>query len=134
MCRIVHKLLFLFLAILQFIAPLVHAHTHYDAPSSGLHIPGLEVYQNTPENLSAYQPGYQLEQIDSLVISIDTGFRPRETDDLDQNQQTFCLPEKSDPVKPAVLATEVNFSPHKPVLRHCSISSLLSAPRAPPFS
>jgi hypothetical protein len=68
-----------FLVLLQFIAPLVHAHTSEKISSQGLHIPGLEVYgHSAPENAihstqSLCKVSSFCSDIDGQVVSVDTG-------------------------------------------------------------
>jgi len=73
-----------FLVLLQFIAPLVHAHTSEKFSSQGLHIPGLEVYGHS-ESLDVFdstQPATALlckvssfcSDFDGQVVGVDAGF------------------------------------------------------------
>ena len=48
------KFIVIFLTMLQFIAPLVHAHASEHSSKQGLHVPGLEQYG--AENKIAYSP------------------------------------------------------------------------------
>ena len=66
------KYLVVILVLLQFIAPLVHAHTREHGLSHGLHIPGLEVYedfssQDALVSVKACSLG------DGQVVSVGTG-------------------------------------------------------------
>lgn len=71
--------LVIFLVLLQFIAPLVHAHTGEKISSQGLHIPGLEVYGHlAPENAinstqSLCKVSVFCSNVDGQVVGIDTG-------------------------------------------------------------
>ncbi|MCX7069194.1 MAG: hypothetical protein NTW85_16095 [Methylococcales bacterium] len=72
------------LVVLQFIAPLVHAHTSEKILSQGLHIPGLEVYDRlTPQeavdsmqavNVSSCKAVLFCGDIDGQVVGVDAGF------------------------------------------------------------
>jgi hypothetical protein len=56
------KFLVIFLAILQLIAPLVHAHAGEEVSDVGLHVPGLERY------------GVEYDALVSQAVSYDSGF------------------------------------------------------------
>ncbi len=71
--------LIIFLVLLQFIAPLVHAHTSEKISSQGVHIPGLEVYANSAnstQSTDALLCGITsfCGNIDGQVVGVDTGF------------------------------------------------------------
>lgn len=75
--------LVIFLVLLQFIAPLVHAHTSEKFSSQGLHIPGLEVYGHSAleDALDSTQSATVLCKISSFcsdiegqVVGVDAGF------------------------------------------------------------
>ncbi|MDD1605282.1 MAG: hypothetical protein LUP96_01080 [Methylococcaceae bacterium] len=73
-----------FLVLLQFIAPLVHAHTSEQISSQGVHIPGLEAYGRSipPEALEATQSATTVlckmsvfcSHIEGQVVGVDAGF------------------------------------------------------------
>ena len=68
-----------FLVLLQFIAPLVHAHTSEKILSQGVHIPGLEMYARTQSSIpssNALQCKAVLfcSDIDGQIVGINTGF------------------------------------------------------------
>lgn len=67
--------LLMLLAMLQFIAPLVHAHAGQSTSGKGLHLPGLERYQATDAVAS---PAAQLLSAHSgdFIFSVDQGIRP----------------------------------------------------------
>jgi hypothetical protein len=52
------------LVLLQFIAPLVHAHTNENFSAQGIHLPGLEGYGNS-ESIEALEP-----TVDALPCSV----------------------------------------------------------------
>lgn len=72
------------LVVLQFIAPLVHAHTSEQISAQGLHIPGLEHYgRSTPQapfnvtssvNATLCKATVFCGDIDGQVVGVDTGF------------------------------------------------------------
>ncbi|MGZ5008411.1 MAG: hypothetical protein ACXWE9_11745 [Methylobacter sp.] len=67
-----------FLAILQLIAPLVHAHVGENFNSSALHVPGLEKY-NADRDLVSGEKIFHADAIhhdaDGILIGIDTGIK-----------------------------------------------------------
>jgi hypothetical protein len=77
-------LLVTFLVLLQFIAPLVHAHTSEQISSQGLHIPGLEVYGQSvsPDALESTLLATTVlckmsafcSHIEGQVVGVDAGF------------------------------------------------------------
>jgi len=124
------QLLFLLLALLQFIAPLVHAHTQQSFSSFGLHVPGLEAYE--AEQLSALVPmSCQYSNLDGLMVGVDIGIRQSRDNQSVANGNdcpvmfSIALP------KSAVSRFSVNFSPQTPVYAP-SPNLSLQAPRAPP--
>ncbi len=76
--------LVIFLVLLQFIAPLVHAHTSEKILSNGLHIPGLEVYGRSalPDTFNSTQSTKALpckvslfcSNIEGQIVGVDAGF------------------------------------------------------------
>jgi hypothetical protein len=70
-----------FLVLLQFIAPLVHAHTSEKFSSQGVHIPGLEGYARSADSTQSTDTATALCEIisfcgniDGQVVGVDTGF------------------------------------------------------------
>jgi hypothetical protein len=67
------------LMMLQFIAPLVHAHTSEKFSSKGIHIPGLEQYVHSAnlalsnENLLCEISAF-CSNVEGMVVGVDTGF------------------------------------------------------------
>jgi len=125
------------LALLQLIAPLVHAHAgekHRAFPEIGsgkVHIPGLERYSigNHPVTIGSLSHHYLAE---GFVIGVDTGIKQKQAKPVvDSGTVSYFLPPPAldgayDP--PAV---DINFPPHAPA----GIFRLLVAlhtPRAPP--
>lgn len=119
-----------FLAMLQLIAPLVHAHAGEKIPDLGLHVPGLEAYgaKNAGLGLEAvsYTAGAEV-----MLFSVDTGIRLNPTHaDTDVDQSPYLHHEIglfNAPISPF----DTNFSPQtQPFVCRLLIPSL--SPRAPP--
>jgi hypothetical protein len=133
-----------FLVLLQFIAPLVHAHTGEKVLSQGLHVPGLEVYAHaTNETVSndvfPCKTGGFCSNIDGQVVGVDTGVHremaiatqrlyKKITTDVDHG---YCLPQISTTFKTAfsVFFTTLNIlAVPLPIQPGYDVHS----PRAPP--
>ncbi|CAG1023447.1 hypothetical protein DOJK_02353 [Patescibacteria group bacterium] len=60
------------LVLLQCVAPLVHAHTHEDITTQGIHLPELEMYAQTPK-----QPVCQAVKVchddEGMVVGVNAG-------------------------------------------------------------
>ena len=70
------KYLVVFLTLLQFIAPLVHAHAGEPGSTSGLHVPGLECFSaehNTPPDqlkMLSYN-----NVVEGMIVAVDSGVK-----------------------------------------------------------
>jgi hypothetical protein len=68
-----------FLVLLQFVAPLVHAHTSEKFSSTGLHVPGLESYAHSTDNTVSTSDdllckvGAFCGNFDGQIVGVDTG-------------------------------------------------------------
>jgi hypothetical protein len=129
MLMLIRKSFIFLLVLLQFIAPLVHAHTGEKSFNLGLHIPGLESYrldQNIPV-LQNVNHGWDSE---GVLVGVDAGIKSTQDFLADNTDSSFTLP-------PAQLSVsklpenDCNFSPH---CRSFSFKRHLSTilPRAPP--
>jgi hypothetical protein len=133
-----------FLVLLQFIAPLVHAHTSEKVLSQGFHIPGLEVYARSVDaTLSTHallcKTNALCGDIDGHVVGVDTGVHremaiamqrlSKIIADLDHG---FCLSQA-----PAVFQTAFSafFSTLtiQAVFLPAKLSDVAHSPRAPPL-
>lgn len=130
------RVLVIFLALLQFVAPLVHAHAGekkqslIGAGSAKLHIPGLEAYGVESETLMLDSVGHQYSA-EGIIISVDAGIKHEQATlfiDFDNN---YALPQPSLVFEPTISPFDTNFSPHVPIRAG---SHLISShtPRAPP--
>lgn len=130
------KFLVIFLALLQLVAPLVHAHageiTHTlaNTGSAKLHIPGLESYATKYETKILATTGH-LYNTEGVVIGVDAGIKQKQLKySIDADNQ-YILPEQSVVIEYSLSPSDHNFSPHAPihVCRHLIASH---TPRAPP--
>jgi hypothetical protein len=93
------KLIVIFLTMLQFIAPLVHAHASEHSSKQGLHVPGLEQYDVEHNTLIAQMKTIQHNvSVEGMIVAVDIGLNQRRTNprtDLDNNyylhQQTVAF-------------------------------------------
>ncbi|MGZ8223317.1 MAG: hypothetical protein ACXWT0_16880 [Methylobacter sp.] len=137
------KFTVIFLAILQLIAPLVHAHVgekvglSSNSGSGTLHVPGLERY-----SVDRDAPLFQAEALhcnvathdfssDGMLIGIDAGIKDRQIDaGIDLDHSYYLHPEAL-LFNASLSPFDINFSPQSQLLvRQLLIPSL--SPRAPP--
>ncbi len=124
------KSLIIVLAMLQFFAPLVHAHTGANRFNQGLHIPGLEAYptqQHSPvmQNVNADRDS------EGMLVMIDAGIRSYQDVSVEYTGNHFYLPPADLPRIAAIPEFKCNFSPHLFPF-HSSVNLASHSPRAPP--
>lgn len=131
------------LMMLQFIAPLVHAHTSEKFSSHGIHVPGLEQYVHAA-NLSVSNEHLLCEisafcsNVDGMVVGVDTGFSrdailpiQRLARQFADSGNDYYLPGYSIGLKPVVVLQFVTLATQTLSLSNqpCYFSH---SPRAPP--
>ena len=92
MFSIPSKFLIVILALLQLVAPLVHAHADEKHSSQEIHLPGLEHFDVTPDSSTYHattQPAYKTYSI----ISVGTGIKHKKV--FTNNASLFYLPVKN---------------------------------------
>jgi hypothetical protein len=137
-----------FLVLLQFIAPLVHAHTSEKILSQGLHIPGLEVYAHSePQDaLNSIQSATTLlckvslfcSNIEGQIVGIDAGFSRdiaipmqrlyKKIVDLDHD---YYLPQQPVIFKTVISAFNITLL-IQAIPLVCQLANSSHPPRAPP--
>ncbi|MGR9046881.1 MAG: hypothetical protein ACU83N_16490 [Gammaproteobacteria bacterium] len=127
------KILILVLALLQLMAPLVHAHIADDRLGVGLHIPGLEHY-NVASDAPEIKALAHDAASDNLVIGIDSGIRLDLNDNGPLQDQACFLDQGGFPENRTLLSHQINFSPHQPPSISFVFASSPQSPRAPPVS
>ncbi len=137
------KFTVIFLAILQLIAPLVHAHVGEKIgllPNSGvgtLHVPGLERYsvdrdalvsqiETLPCNLSTHD-----FSSDGMLIGIDAGIKDGQVNAGANLDNSCYLHQQTVIFKTAISPFDTNFSP-QPQQFVCRLLIPSLSPRAPP--
>ena len=118
----------IFLTILQFIAPLVHAHTSEHSPMQGLHVPGLEGYgaeynqmKTSPYNVS----------VDSMIVAVDIGIKQNRTDSQTDSDNYYYLNQQIVTFNTTASEFDTNFSPQPQQLAY-RLFIPSHSPRAPP--
>lgn len=126
------KFLVIFLTILQFIAPLIHAHASGFSSKQGLHVPGLEHYGAEHDPLA-----YQMEtlqcnaSIDGIIVGVNAGLKQNQTNPLIDSDARYYLHQRTAAFNLPVSKFDVNFSPQPEQLAYRLIIPS-PPPRAPP--
>ena len=126
------KFLVIFLTMLQFIAPLVHAHASTQGSKLGLHVPGLEQYSaenKTPiDQMKTVQYHVSAE---SMIVAVDMGLKQNRTNFRAGTDNNYYLHQQTVAFNTAVSGFDTNFSPQpeQPVYR---LFIPLPPSRAPP--
>lgn len=130
MLLLIRKYLILILALLQLVAPLVHAHTGHKSFTQGLHIPGLELYR-TSQDASVLQAVNSGSDAEGLLIVVDAGIKSPQDSMTVTVEQHYTLPSMSQLPVSTLPETDSNFSPQYRAFHSRELLSI-SAPRAPP--
>jgi hypothetical protein len=70
------KFIVIVLTMLQFIAPLVHAHASEQGSKPGLHVPGLEQYDAENKMLLAQMKTLQYNvSVEGMIVAVDVGIK-----------------------------------------------------------
>lgn len=126
------KFLVIFLTMLQFIAPLVHAHASDYRSQPGLHVPGLEYYgaeHNTLINQMKTLP-YNVS-VDVMIVAVDIGLTQNQTNPQTDSDNSYYLHQHTVAFNTAVSRFDTHFSPQpQQLVYRFFIPS--PPPRAPP--
>ncbi len=126
------KFLVIFLTLLQFIAPLVHAHASEVSSKQGLHVPGLEHYDaehNTPADQMKSLP-YHVS-VDGMIVGVDIGFNQDQTNPQTDSDNNYYQHQQTVAFNCPVSRFDTNFSPQpQQLVYRLFIPS--PPPRAPP--
>lgn len=124
------KFLVIFLALLQLIAPLVHAHASEKSSIAGLHVPGLEGYAADHDALMFEAASYYAGA-EGIIVGIDAGIKQNHAKPLADPDNSYYLPQQTVVFKTTLSPFDNNFSPQSPPF----VAQLFSpshSPRAPP--
>lgn len=122
--------LLVFLAMLQFIAPLVHAHADQNHADAGLHVPGLELYDAASDRVAPLTHS-QVSDTEGVIFSVDTGIKQVQALTVADSHNDYCLPQHCRVFRAAIPSLDTDAPPQ--VSRFVSSLPLPSrSPRAPP--
>ncbi|WP_027148562.1 hypothetical protein [Methylobacter tundripaludum] len=124
------KCLVIFLAILQLIAPLVHAHAGEKISSLGLHVPGLEMYGVEHETLMSQALSYDFSY-DGIIVGVDTGMKDKHIYVAADLDNSHYLHQQVPVFNPVLSPFDTNFSPQSAQFV-CRLFIPSLSPRAPP--
>ncbi|MDD5320876.1 MAG: hypothetical protein PHD43_09745 [Methylococcales bacterium] len=126
------KFLVIFLTMLQFVAPLVHAHASDHSSKQGLHVPGLEHYgaeHNTPAaQLEALRCNVSM---DGMIVGVDIGIKQYRTNHQTDSENKYYLYQQPVAFNVSFFRFDTNFSPQTQQLVYQLLIPSHS-PRAPP--
>lgn len=126
------KSMVIFLTMLQFIAPLVHAHASEHVSKQGLHVPGLEYYgteHNTlPDQMKSLQ--YNVSG-DGMIVGVNPGLKPIKTPFQADPDDHYYLHQQSIAFDSVAYALNTHFSP-QPEQLVCRLLIPSPPSRAPP--
>ncbi|WP_394752055.1 hypothetical protein [Crenothrix sp.] len=119
-----------FLVMLQFIAPLVHAHTGEKIFDKGFHVPGLEVYELSQDVATLQMSSYHIDS-EGVLVGVNTGLKAKQSITLDDTDVQVYITPPAVVLKITLFQFDTNFSPH---FQHIAVQTLASAhsARAPP--
>lgn len=122
-----------FLAMLQLVAPLVHAHAGENLSNRGLHVPGLEIYAAS-QHVFLSQPANHALGSEVMIIGVDAGIKHNQIHaaDTDTDADHSYYPHQEIVISNTpISAFDISFSPQpSPFVHRLFIPSL--SPRAPP--
>ena len=118
--------------MLQFIAPLVHAHASEHTSKQGLHVPGLEHYDAEHNTLIAQMKTLQYNAcVDGMIVGVDVGLKQNRTTPRTDSDNNYYLHQQTIAFNTAVSGFDINFSPQsQQFVYRLFIPS--QSPRAPP--
>ena len=126
------KFLVIFLTMLQFIAPLVHAHASENNSKQGLHVPGLERYGFEYNALVTQMKTLQYNvSVDGMIVAVDMGIKQNRTNPQTDSGSNYYLHQQTFAFNTVVSRFDANFSPQpQQLVYRLFIPS--PPPRAPP--
>lgn len=142
------KFTVIFLAILQLVAPLVHAHAGEKVSSLGLHVPGLERYDAEHEALMSQAVNYDFSSghigsrpiatlpppsltVEGIIVGVDAGMKDKQTNTIVDLDNSHYWHQQAPAFNAAISPFDTNFSPQsQPFV--CRLFMPSQSPRAPP--
>ena len=126
------KFIVFFLTLLQFFAPLVHAHASEHNSKQGLHVPGLEHYGAEHNTLTDQMKTLQYKvSVDGMIVGVDSGLKQNRTNSQDDSDNNHYLHQQTVSFNTAAPRSDTHFSPQpQKLVYRLMIPSF--PPRAPP--
>ena len=124
------KFTVIFLAILQLIAPLVHAHAGEKVSDLGLHVPGLEMY-GVEHDAPVFQAVSYDFSSDGIIVGVDAGMKDKQVNAVADLDNSHYLHQQAPVFNAAISPFDINFSPQPPQFV-CRLFIPSLSPRAPP--
>ena len=123
------KFLVIVLMMLQFIAPLVHAHASEHCLKLGLHVPGLEHYGDAHATTLAQIPQHVCA--DGMIVGVETGLEQNGTTSQADSDSNYFLHQRAFAFAATVFRFDANFSAQP---QHLVYRTFITSypPRAPP--
>ena len=126
------KFMVIFLTMLQFIAPLVHAHASEPGSKQGLHVPGLEHYGAEHDMPTAGMKTVPYDvAVDGVVVGVDLGLKQNRTHPRTDADNSYYLHQQTIACNTAVSRLDSHFSVQPPQLVY-RLFIPSPPPRAPP--
>jgi len=123
--------LVIFLTMLQFIAPLVHAHASEHSSTQGLHVPGLEHYGAEPDTLTArMKAAHYHVAVDGVIVGVDLGLKQNRTPRTDADN-SYYLHQQTLVFNAVVSQYDIHYTEPPPQLAY-RLFIPSPPPRAPP--
>ena len=126
------KFMVIFLTMLQFIAPLVHAHASEPGSKQGLHVPGLEHYGAEHDMPTAGMKTVPYDvAVDGVVVGVDLGLKQNRTNHRTDADNSLYLHQQTVVFNAVVPRSDSHFSGQPPQLTY-RLFVPSPPPRAPP--
>jgi hypothetical protein len=100
--------LLIFLAMLQFIAPLVHAHAGKQIPTFGLHVPGLEAYSAIDDALIS-EAAICYSCSEDFIFGVNDGIKQKRNHSGADNPHSFYLPQQAIVIRAVIPTYDTDF-------------------------
>jgi hypothetical protein len=130
MISALRKSTIIFLAILQLIAPLVHAHTGEENSDFGLHFHGLEMHGVEHDTLVFHAVSHDF-RYEGIIVGIDAGIQNKQVNTVVGSDHSHYLHQQASVFNVAISPFDINFSPQSQQFV-CRLSIPSLSPRAPP--
>jgi hypothetical protein len=126
------KFIVIFLTMLQFIAPLVHAHASEYNSKQGLHVPGLERYGVEHNMLISQMKTLQYNVcVEGMIVAVDIGIKQNRTNLQSDSDNYYYLQQQTVVFNTDVSRFDTHFSPQpQQLVYRLFIPS--PSPRGPP--